>query len=111
MVDLSFLRSFTKDNPVKMKRYISMYLNIAPETFNRMESNLHDENWTDLAINAHSLKPQVDYMGIASLKEALVQIETKAKRGNVNDMESLFTQAKEINDMSGKLLKEQMDEL
>lgn len=55
MVDLTFLRNFTKDDPVKMKRYISLYLEVAPKTFEDMKRNLDHEDWKQLRINAHSL--------------------------------------------------------
>ena len=75
MVDLTFLRKFTKDDPIKMKRYISLYLDVAPKTFEEMQRNLQDGDWEQLRINAHSLKPQAEFMGIKSLKEELIKKE------------------------------------
>jgi HPt (histidine-containing phosphotransfer) domain-containing protein len=69
MVDLAFLKKFAKDDPQKMKRYISLYLEVAPNTLEEMKRNLENEDWEQLRINAHSLKPQADFMGIESLKE------------------------------------------
>ena len=57
MVDLTFLRKFAKDDPKKMKRYISLYLDVAPKTFEEMQRNLTNGDWEQLRINAHSLKP------------------------------------------------------
>ena len=37
MVDLSFLVSFTKGSEEKMKRYINIYLSVAPGVFEKME--------------------------------------------------------------------------
>ena len=82
MVDLTFLESFAKGDRQKMKRYIQLYLNIAPSTIQKMGQNIMDEDWVQLRINAHSLKPQADYMGIPLLKEALVKLETEAEGGH-----------------------------
>jgi len=90
MVDLSFLEKFTKGNTTKMKRYISMYLDMAPETFERMQQNIEDKSWSEVAVNAHSLKPQADYLGITTLKEVLVEIENKVKSGQFNELDCLF---------------------
>jgi HPt (histidine-containing phosphotransfer) domain-containing protein len=76
-----------------MKRYISMYLKIAPETFARMHQNVKEQNWKDLAINAHSLKPQAEYMGLSQLKDLLIQIEQHAKKGQVKRLPNLFQQS------------------
>lgn len=111
MVDLSFLEKFTKGNPVKMKRYISMYLNIAPEIFERMKQNVEQKDWETLAINAHSLKPQTDYMGIATLKNVLISIENKAIEGEFNELENLLTQAFDIHSQSISFLNSHIEGL
>ena len=109
MVDLTFLKNFTKGDASKMQRYISMYLNFAPETFERMHQNIQDKAWTELAVNAHSLKPQADYMGIITLKEILIDIEEKVKNDQTEGMESLLLKAKVIHDASEVLLQEFLD--
>jgi len=105
MVDLSFLEKFTKGNTIKMKRYISMYLNMAPDTFERMRQNIIDKSWQELAVNAHSLKPQAEFMGIATLKEVLVEIENRVKSGQFNEMDCLFEKANSIHKDSEHYLK------
>jgi HPt (histidine-containing phosphotransfer) domain-containing protein len=111
MVDLSFLEKFTKGNDTKMKRYISMYLNMAPETHERMRQNIEDRSWTELAVNAHSLKPQADYMGIATLKELMVEIENKVKSNQVDDMEILYKEAISIHKESEAFLNDYIKEV
>lgn len=106
MVDLSFLEKFTKGNTTKMRRYISMYLNTAPETFERMDQNIKDNSWSELAINAHSLKPQVEFMGISTLKELLIEIENKVKSNQLVGIETLFTETKSIYDESKVFLQD-----
>jgi len=96
MVDLSFLEKFTKGNIDKMKRYISMYLSMAPDTFERMNKNLASESWHELAVYAHSLKPQADFMGITSLKEVLIDIENKIKANQTDTLEELVKNAQFI---------------
>ncbi len=110
MVDLAFLRSFTKDDPKKMKRYISLYLDVAPKTFEEMQRNLTNGDWEQLRINAHSLKPQADFMGINSLKEELIKIEEAVKLHNLEGIEALFNTALTISMKSGQLLKEMLDQ-
>lgn len=111
MIDLTFLKQFTKDDPKKMKRYIGLYLDVAPKTFEEMKRNLNNKDWEQLRINAHSLKPQADYMGINSLKEELIKIEEAVKANNFDVLENLlnasFTIAAEseviLKDMAGQL--------
>jgi len=111
MVYLTFLKKFTKDDPKKMKRYISLYLDVAPKTFEEMKRNLKNEDWEQLRINAHSLKPQADFMGIDSLKEELIKIEEAVKTKNFHILDNLFTTSLKIATNSEIILKEMLDQL
>ncbi len=111
MVELSFLRRFTKDDPIKMKRYISLYLDVAPKTFKEMQENLKNGDWDQIRINAHSLKPQADFMGIKSLKEELIKIEEAVRLNNLVVIEELFNAALNISNISEKMLKDMLDQL
>ncbi len=106
MVDLSFLKKFTKGDEKKMKRYIGIFLNIAPETFVKMEQNIVDQNWEQLRINAHSLKPQADYMGIAALKDVLINIENAVKEGRSTELIQLYQQAFQLHEEASLFLSE-----
>ena len=108
MVDLTFLRKFTKDDPLKMKRYISLYLDVAPKTFEEMRRNLDSNDWEQLRINAHSLKPQAEFMGIISLKEQLIKIEEAVKAESVDELESLYQTALSLSSASANELTEML---
>lgn len=110
MVDLTFLKKFTKDDPQKMKRYISLYLDVAPKTFEEMRRNLKDRDWEQLRINAHSLKPQADFMGISSLKEELVKIEEAVKMNQLDGIEQLLNASLSISAHSERALKEMLNQ-
>lgn len=111
MVDLSFLKKFTKEDPQKMKRYISLYLDVAPKTFEEIQRNLKNGDWEQLRINAHSLKPQTDFMGISSLKEELIKIEEAVKLGHYDVIEKLFNESLAISSNSEEALREMLGEL
>jgi HPt (histidine-containing phosphotransfer) domain-containing protein len=111
MIDLSFLEKFTKGNTSKMKRYITMYLSTAPEIFERMNENIAQENWSDLAINAHSIKPQADFMGIKSLKKILIEIENGVKIGEYENLKGLSQKAFDIHKKSQIILSEKLKQL
>lgn len=111
MVDLTFLKKFTKDDSQKMKRYISLYLDVAPKTFEEMKRNLNNKDWEQLRINAHSLKPQADFMGMNSLKEELIKIEEAVKTKNFNALDTLLATSLTISTNSAMVLKEMLEEL
>jgi HPt (histidine-containing phosphotransfer) domain-containing protein len=110
MVDLTFLKQFTKDDPKKMKRYISLYLDVAPKTFEQMHQNLQNGDWEQLRINAHSLKPQAEFMGINSLKEELNKIEEAVKLNHLDGIEKLLTASITLSRDAEQSLKEMLDQ-
>ncbi len=111
MVDLTFLKQFTKEDPKKMKRYITLYLEVAPKTFDEMLINLKNSDWGQLRINAHSLKPQADFMGIKSLKDELIKIEEAVLMNQFDDMETLYCKALDLSVESERLLKDELEQL
>jgi HPt (histidine-containing phosphotransfer) domain-containing protein len=111
MVDLTFLEKFTKGDSKKMRRYISLYLDVAPKTFDEMQRNLENRDWEQLRINAHSLKPQADFMGILSLKNVLVNIEEAVKEKKPDDINKYFSQAKGISIEATNSLKDILADL
>jgi HPt (histidine-containing phosphotransfer) domain-containing protein len=108
-MDLSFLEKFTKGDSKKMKRYISLYLDVAPKTIAEMEQNLKVNDWEQLRINAHSLKPQADFMGLADLKEKLIQIEKAVYSKHLDNILSLFDESKKLSEKSAASLQSVLD--
>lgn len=110
MIDLTFLKKFTKDDPQKMKRYISLYLDVAPKTFEEMRRNLEAGDWVQLRINAHSLKPQAEFMGINPLKEELIKIEEAVKMNQLDNLEQLLNASLDFSVSAEQALKEMLDQ-
>lgn len=55
-----------------------MFLQLAPTSIQTMKEQHANQDWNNLKTTAHSLKPQLAYMGIDSLKENIVRIEEYA---------------------------------
>lgn len=110
MIDLSFLKKFTRDDPKKLARYITLYLEVAPATFKEMQRNLINKNWEQLRINAHSLNPQADFMGITSLKDELIKIEEAVKDNNPDIIENLVNSSLMISTQSEQMLQKFLEE-
>lgn len=86
-IDLTFLRSFTKGDPEKIRKYIGMFLESAPQQLSLMEQYYAERNWPSLKVAAHSLKPQMNYMGITDLEHTIKDIEFMA--GTETNVDSL----------------------
>ncbi|MEO5571168.1 MAG: Hpt domain-containing protein [Bacteroidia bacterium] len=97
IVDLTFLNSFTGGNRDKNSKYIKMFLQNAPTLMGSMEENLKKEDWANLKSSAHSLKPQISYMGIKSAEELIKNIERDAsEKTNLENISERITTLKNI---------------
>jgi HPt (histidine-containing phosphotransfer) domain-containing protein len=78
VTNLTFLKSFTGGNNEKMAKYINMFLQLAPGIVANMDLHLQNSEWSLLKSVAHSLKPQVGYMGMKEAEELIKTIENNA---------------------------------
>ncbi|MFN3939657.1 MAG: Hpt domain-containing protein, partial [Chitinophagales bacterium] len=86
LINLRFLESFTNGDTAKMKKYINMFIQSAPDAINQMKQLHAAGNWNQLRTVAHSLKPQLGYMGIDTVKELILRIEEYAGEGKKTDI-------------------------
>ena len=76
--NLDFLKQFTNNDPTKMKKYIGMFLENAPKLLSRLEQGMAVQDYEEVKIAAHSLKPQMSYMGIDEELSHIFMIEQLA---------------------------------
>ncbi len=64
VTDMNFLKQFTGGNPDKVQKYIGMFLENAPKLLENIDKALLARDYQAVKIAAHSLKPQLSYMGV-----------------------------------------------
>lgn len=64
VTDMNFLDHFTANDKGKRAKYIGMFLENAPRLLERINVSLAEQDFESLKIAAHSLKPQLSYMGV-----------------------------------------------
>jgi signal transduction histidine kinase/DNA-binding response OmpR family regulator len=91
MADLSFLRSMTSNNKEQMLKYINMFLESVPGDWQKLKERAVEQNWNEVAMIAHSLKPRVKYMGIKTGNDIIQQIEHQSvEQDNLEIMQELI---------------------
>lgn len=92
-VDLTFLKGFTSGNQEKIKKYIGMFLQLCPNSLAAMKAALDNSDYDALRASAHSLKPQITYMGIKAGEPLVKTIEEHASsRTETEQLPVLFAQ-------------------
>lgn len=74
-IDDSFLLSFTNGKADKMKKYIHLFLDNAPQMLERLEQAVVHKNHAEIKIAAHSLKSQLNYLGVAESQSGVYALE------------------------------------
>jgi HPt (histidine-containing phosphotransfer) domain-containing protein len=110
ITDLTFLQSFTGGNKEKMNKYITIFLQMCPGQLDNMQSLLQSANYDGLRATAHSLKPQITYMGIKQGEGLIKNIEQNAgDKINLDQLPGLYASFKDICDRAISELKEELN--
>lgn len=78
VTDMNFLKQFTGGNMEKQHKYVGMFLDNAPKLLDSIERALTAKDYTAIKIAAHSLKPQLSYMGVKEDVSNIFLIEQSA---------------------------------
>lgn len=78
VTDMRFLKQFTGGNMEKQQKYIGMFLENAPKLLDNIDRALAIKDYQTIKIAAHSLKPQLSYMGVKEDVSNIFLIEQAA---------------------------------
>ncbi len=107
VTDRNFLKQFTGGNPEKMQKYISMFLENASKLLKSMDDALAAKDYLAVKIAAHSLKPQLSYMGVKEEVSHIFLIEQAA--GAPAHYDTLPDRVKSLNMICNKAFEELKD--
>ena len=85
LTDPSFLISFAGDDKEKQKKYISIFLQNAPKLLLQMQNGFENNDLEMVKISAHSLKTQLNYMGVKEEYSHVQEIEQMASHEHKNE--------------------------
>jgi HPt (histidine-containing phosphotransfer) domain-containing protein len=111
VTNLDFLVNFTAGDRTRLIKYVNMFLNSAPAEVERIKNGLSGNDYEMIRAAAHSLRPQMTYMGIKSGETLLKQMETIAQeKTNTGDMPALVARFTEIFGMACEELKANLNQ-
>ncbi len=97
LTDLGYLERFCKGDRQRMERYIAMYLHGSPDLFAKLSAALVANDAEALAISAHSLRPQANYMGAQRLFDMLTALEQRARAEGAAACTGMVDEVLELN--------------
>jgi signal transduction histidine kinase/CheY-like chemotaxis protein/HPt (histidine-containing phosphotransfer) domain-containing protein len=78
VTDMAFLNQFTNGNAEKKKKYIGMFLDNGPKLLAKIKLALAEGDFETVKVAAHSMKPQLSYMGVKEETSNIFLIEQTA---------------------------------
>lgn len=78
VTDMQFLKQFAGGKEDKVNKYIGMFLENAPRLLANVDEGMSKKDYPAVKIAAHSLKPQLSYMGVKEEVSHIFMIEQNA---------------------------------
>jgi CheY-like chemotaxis protein/HPt (histidine-containing phosphotransfer) domain-containing protein len=99
VTDMQFLKQFTGGKEDKMFKYIGMFLENAPRLLMQVDEAYAKKDLPTVKIAAHSLKPQLSYMGVKEEVSHIFLIEqTASEAGHADRLPPLIKNLKRVCD-------------
>ena len=97
ITDTRFLKSFAGEDITKQKKYISLFLENAPKLIHQLQMGMDNKDLEAVKIAAHSLKTQLNYMGVKEEISHIQEIEKLASQNsNYDKILPMFENLKQI---------------
>ena len=104
VTDKDFLKQFTGGNTDRMRKYVKMFMENATRLLISMDLALQSKDYMAIKIAAHSLKPQLSYMGVKEDVSHIFMIEQSA--GSSAHYENLEDEIIALNRVCNKAFEE-----
>ncbi len=97
VTDMQFLKQFTGGNQEKMDKYKGMFLENGPRLLTNIEEGIRNGDYGAVKIAAHSMKPQLSYMGVKEEVSHIFLIEqTAGEQAHFERLPALVEQLKRV---------------
>lgn len=95
--DMNFLQQFSKGDLEKQYKYINMFLENAPKLLAQLHEGLSNNDFEMIKISAHSLKPQLSYMGVTEEVSNVFMLEQSAgQKAHQNNIPELIENVERV---------------
>lgn len=83
LIDLNYLEEFTEGDPVRLQRFIDLFLTKVPRSLHSIQEALLEGDFEKIRVVSHSMKPQLQFTGVLQGLQLAETIEQNCseKRG------------------------------
>ena len=94
--DMHFLKELSDNNDQFYKDFLIMFLTNTPIAINAIKNAFVTNDWENLKLAAHKVKPSFNYVGLKELNALAAKIEAQAKEKNPDNIPAMITRIEEV---------------
>ena len=111
-INLTYLKQLADGNDTFIIEMIEMFLNKTPDALTEMNEYFKQENWKELRMIAHKIKPSYGYFGLPELQSQLAEIEQLSdEQRDAARLGSLIIHVSAVSHSAFELLKKELTAL
>lgn len=80
LINLDYLRKLSRGDSKFVEDIIVLFLKNTPTAIKNMKNHYQQQNWEDLMMEAHKIRPSFNFLGLNELEEAAKKIENFASQ-------------------------------
>ena len=80
LISLEKLKSQAQNDPVRINKYLRIFLELVPQRIHTIETALESQDWMTVRKTVHSIKPQLNTLGLLTCKQLADDIEVNYHR-------------------------------
>ncbi|MBL4817606.1 MAG: Hpt domain-containing protein [Deltaproteobacteria bacterium] len=107
--DLTYLRELADGSNDFVVEMIEMFLDQTPKYLSQIDLYLQENDWESIQGIAHTMKPSLSFMGIATLEPTVMSIEDNCR--DQKDLETIPDLVQQLNQTCEASYKELQEEL
>lgn len=89
--DLGQIEAISAGNNEFVAKMVNMFLDTTPDHLAQIEEFIQTEQWKEVGLIAHKIKPSIDLMGIEALHDVIRSIEQSGKNEeNLDELPGLY---------------------
>lgn len=95
-IDLGLLYEISGNDEAFIKTMIQTFLENLPETFQKIETNIHANKWDEVSRSAHYAKSSLSVVKVRDLYDDMLQLETDARhKSNLAAIPNMFKRSQQ----------------
>ena len=111
-IDLSYLKEIADGNNAFIIEMIEMFLQKTPEALEEMNASFQKQNWEELRLIAHRIKPSYSYVGLPEIQIMLSEIESCSdSKTNLEKIPVMISQVEKTSNNAFKDLEKELNGL